>query len=261
MTDGGTLQNSWLIDPDGTFEAAAPIQGALSNPIFFGGAGGAPTLWTGDRWLRWQPWSGSFGALGSLDDVAPLVTNAAISPDSGLAMWLDASSAPDLTLTALRFDTRSQYSMLGEPLLVGDTSNTAPDRLVAPDVIAFDAVLGLTLSPGATVFVTDRTYADVVVDLDMPTGAATLVVLRDELGRELVVGGEACPGPPAAGAATSIRVERNGTEVVWGVPNGPSGTCPEGVGQNARLSLGVRGAVGVLRTSVRNLRVTRTGTP
>jgi hypothetical protein len=260
MADGATIRNSWLIDPDGTFEAAAPIQGTLTNPIFFGGAGGAPALWTGDRWLRWQPWSGSFGALGSLDDVAAQVTNATISPDSGLAMWLDASSA-DVTLTALRFDTRSPYSTLDEPLLVGDTSNTAPDRLVAPDVIAFDAALGLTLSPGATVFVTDRTYADVVVDLDTPTGATILVVLRDELGRELVVGGEACPGPPPASAATSIRVERNGTEVVWSVPSGPSGICPEGVGQDARLSLGVRGAVGVSPTTVRNLRVTRTGTP
>jgi hypothetical protein len=261
MTDGAMLQNTWLIDPDGTFEAAAPIQGTLTNPMLFGGAGGAPALWTGDRWLRWQPWSGSFGALGSLDDVAVQVTNAAISPDSGLAMWLDASSGPDPTLTALRFDTRSQYSTLDEPLLVGDTSNTAPDRLVVPDVIAFDAALGLTLSPGATVFVTDRTYVDVVVDLDMPTGATTLVVLRDELGRELVVGGQACPGPPAAGAATSLRVERNGTEVLWSVPSGPSGTCPEGVEQDARLSLGVRGAIGMLPTTVRNLRVTRTGTP
>ena len=63
-----SFQNTWLIDPDGVFEPTTPIAGAVAQPVLFGGAGGAPVLWTGDRWLRWAPWTGSFEALDVLDD-------------------------------------------------------------------------------------------------------------------------------------------------------------------------------------------------
>jgi hypothetical protein len=259
-TAGPTFQNTWLIDPDGTFEAATPVAGALAHPVLFGAAAGAPAMWTGDRWLRWQPWLGSFGALGSLDDVPAQVGEATVSPDSGLAMWLDASNG-SATLTALRFDTRGAYSTLAGPLLVADTTNTAPDRLAVLPAIAFDPSHGLALAPGATTLVTDRTYADVAVDLDLPTGTTTLVVLRDELGRESVVGDGACPLPLRAGEASSIHVARTGASVQWSVPSGASGVCPGVVDPTARLSVGLRGAAGSAPSVARNLRVTRLDDP
>jgi hypothetical protein len=259
-TAGAALQNTWLIDPDGTFEAATPVAGTLTHPVLFGGAAGAPAMWTGDRWLRWQPWLGSFGALGSLDDVPAQVSDATVSPDSGLAMWLDTSNAT-ATLTALRFDTHGAYSTLEGPLLVDDTTNTSPDRLAVSPAIAFDPSHGLTLAPGATTIVTDRTYADVAVDLDLPTGATTLVVLRDETGRESVVGGDTCPLATRAGAASSIHVARTGASVQWSVPSGASGVCPGGVAPSARLSVGLRGAAGSAPSVARNLRVTRLDGP
>jgi hypothetical protein len=259
-TAGASLQNTWLIDPDGTFEAATSVAGTLTHPVLFGGAAGAPAMWTGDRWLRWQPWLGSFGALGALDDVPAQVSDAVVSPDSGLAMWLDTSNAT-ATVTALRFDTRGTYSTLEGPLLVDDTTNTSPDRLAVSPAIAFDTSHGLTLAPGATTIVTDRTYADVAVDLDLPTGATTLVVLRDESGRESVVGGDTCPLATPAGAASSIHVARTGASVQWSVSSGASGVCPDGVAPNARLSVGLRGAAGSAPSVARNLRVTRLDGP
>jgi hypothetical protein len=256
------FQNVWVIDADGAFEAATPIAGSLSQPALFGTAGGAPALWTGGatgRWLRWQPWSGSFGALDVLDERPAQIGTATASPDSGLALWFDATAK---RVTGLRFDVRGDYSGLTGPLLVADPSDTAPDRLVASGVIMFDPMMGLELTPGASAFVTDRTYADVDVTVDAPTGEPALVVLRDTLGNELEIGGAACPGPIVSGSsASSLAVHRSGATVTWSVSGGASHACSAGVGPDARLSVGVRGASDLGRSVARNLRVTRVGQP
>jgi len=271
------FQNTWLVGPDASMDAATPIEGALTEPKFFGGAGGSPALWTGDRWLRWQPWSNSFGALGSLDATPAQVSNAFTSPDSGFAMWLDTSNPSGPVVTGLRFDTRGEYSTLDGPLLLTDTENVAPDRLVDSSTLTFDPTQGLTLAPGASVFVTDRTYADVAITVDMPGVTPSLVVLRDQAGNELVIGGVQpapsgpcpvssgwCAGPPE-GATSSLQVERSGGSVTWSVPNGPSGSCTAGVDASARLSIGLRGASGPASTAApsvaRNLNITRLGAP
>jgi hypothetical protein len=251
------FQNTWVIDADCAVEPAAPVEGALTQPALFGAAGGAPALWTGDRWLRWEPWSGAFVALGALDDVPARIGNAKTSPDPGLALWLDAAN---MRVTALRFDERGEYSTVPASMLVADASETAPDRLAASGVVAFDSSLGgLVLAPGASAFVTDRAYADVAVDVEAPTGEPALVVLRDEAGRELEVGGASCPGSVAPGAA-SIHVERRGGTVAWSVAGGPSGTCATGVAVGARLALGLRGASGS-GSVARDLRVVRLRAP
>jgi hypothetical protein len=249
------FQNVWVIDADGAIEAATPIAGSLSQPVLFGGAGGAPVLWTGDRWLRWQPWSGAFGALGALDDTPAHVGDATTSPDGGLALWLDAGK-----LTALRFDVRGEYSPLPGPLAVTDAGDMAPDRLAASGAVAFDPALGLVMAPGASAFVTDRTYADVTLDVDAPTGEPALVVLRDGLGGELEIGGVACPVSVAPGPS-SLDVRRTGATVTWTLSSGASGACSGALPRGARVSVGVRGKAGASRSVVRNLRVARQGAP
>jgi hypothetical protein len=109
--------------------------------------------------------------------------------------------------------------------------------------------------------VTDRTYADVSIDLDAPTGEPALVVLRDEQGKELEVGGAACPGPFLSAHAASLHVERTGPAVTWSVPGGPAGSCATGVRGDARVSVGVRGPASVAESIVRNLRVVRLSSP
>jgi hypothetical protein len=250
--------NAWVIGADCVVEPAAPIAGTLTQPVLFGGAGGAPILWTGDRWLQWSPWSGAFVALAVLDDVPAHVGDASTSADPGLAVWLDAGTS---TVTALRFDARGAYSTLPSSILVTDATETAPDRLVAAGVVSFDASLGaLVLAPGASAFVTDRTYADVAIDVTAPTGEPAVIVLRDELGAELEVGGVSCLGTDAGGAA-STHVERRGGVVSWSLAGGASGTCGSGVAPSARLSVGFRGAMSSTRSVVRDVLIRRLGAP
>jgi hypothetical protein len=249
-----SYQNVWVIDADGSFEAATPIPGSLTQPILFGGAGGAPVLWTGDRWLRWQPWSGSFGAFLSLDAAPPKVRAPGISPDPGVAVWPDATTS---ALTLMRFDTRGAYSTLSGPLLVTDASDMAPDALAGPSGASFDPTLGLVLPPNRSAFVTDRTYADVSIDVDAPTGEPALVVLRDESGNELEVGGATCPAPSSGGAASSMHVERHSSTVSWSWSSGGTGTCAWATQPDGRITVGVRSGSTVARSVVNNLRIER----
>jgi hypothetical protein len=256
-----SFDNVWRVDADGALEPAQSIEGALTQPVLFGGAAGAPLLWTGDRWLRWQPWQGSFGEANTLDTTAASIGNVVASPDSGLAFWLDAG---DLALTALRFDTQGEYSTLSGPLLAGDDTDTAPDRLASAGVVTFDPSTGVTLAAGASVFVTDRTYADVTIDVDQPTGEPVLVVLRDPTGTELEVGGATCPGAlsgTTAGQASTLHVQRTGATVTWSVGSGAPATCATGVMADARLSIGVRGPEGATEAVASNLVIARSAGP
>jgi hypothetical protein len=251
-----SFQNVWVIAATGALEVAAPVGGMLSNPVLFGGAEGEPVLWTGDRWLRWQPYAGSFTPLGVLDDVPAMVGVAGGAPDPGLALWLDAAHS---ALTLLRFDTRGVYSALPGPLLVTGPDETAPDRL---DGVAWNVDLGLVLdagSPGAAAFVTDRTYGDVAIDVTAPTGEPALVALRDDAGNELDVGGPACPAAwEGSQRGSALHVERRGTAVVYSLDAGVSAGCAAPFGGDARVSVGLRGRTSA-RSVATNLVVTRLG--
>jgi hypothetical protein len=257
------FQSVWIVGADGVLTPATPVAGLLGQPFLFGAAGGAPVLFApagsgnSGRWLRWQPYGGAFGVLGV--DIAANVGDATASPDPGLALWLDPVAGG---LAGMRFDPAGEYSTLEGPLLLKDTVNTAPDRLASAGVATFDPAVGLSLSPGASAFVTDRTYADMTVDVDAPTGEPALVVLRDELGNELEVGGRACPQALApAGPASSLHLARKGASVAWAIAAGASGACAGGVREAARLSVGVRAPASVARSVARNLRIVRLVAP
>jgi hypothetical protein len=224
--------------------------------VLFGGAGGAPVLWTGDRWLQWQPYAGTFGPIAVIDDVPAVIGDATCTPDPGLAMWLDPKQQQ---LTLLRFDTRNAYTSLPGPLLLTGPEETSPDQ---PTAVTWDINTGLTLqqgTPGAAAFVTDRTYADVDVSVDVNQGQA-FVALRDALGVEVDVPGETCtPAGPAAGPY-ALQVQRRGGSVTWGLNGAPAGTCQPLVNGDARVSVGVR-AGGSMPGVVTNLIVSRVGTP
>jgi hypothetical protein len=251
------FDNVWVIDADGALEAAAPLPG-VTAPVLFDGAGGAPVLWTGSpggRWLRWQPWQGAFGPLEVLDPAPADVSPSYASADPGLALWVDGATS---ALTLLRYDTRGPYSTLQGPLLSTAADDVAPDRLARPGIASFDPAIGLTLGPGASAFVTDRTYADVSVTVDAPTGKPAKVVLRDEQGVELEVGGGGCPQAlAAAGGASTLTVQRTAASVTWSLSTGASGTCPAGVATGARLSIGLRAPDDVTESVARDLVVHR----
>ena len=255
-TDSG-IQNVWRVDADRALESATPIAGTLTQPVLFGAAQGAPLLWTGDRWLRWQPWQGAFGDADVLDATPARVGETVASPDPGLAFWLDAT---DLALTALRFDTQGEYSSLPGPLLVADDANTTPDRLPGPGVITFDPSTGVTLAAGASVFVTDRTYADVAIDVDQPTGEPVVLVLRDQTGLELEVGGETCPGALLESTLrhpSTLHVQRTGTAVAWNLAGKPPVQCATRLAEGARVSIGLRGPANATEAIATNLQIAR----
>jgi hypothetical protein len=254
------FQNVWIIDASGVLEPAVPLATNPTAPVLFGGAGGAPVLYTGSAWLRWEPYLGAFGEFGELDNGLPSISaTARCSPDPGLGMWLDESQQQ---LFALRFDTSNEYSTVVGPLLATDTSDTSPDTAPSGSV-TFDPQTGLTLAPAAGVFVTDRTYADVAIDLDAPTPQAAFVEIRDDAGDVLDVGSDVCPGAVAVEggpASSSVHVERHGSQVTWSLAGGGgSGTCTFPGGETVRVSVGVRGTS--VQSVAQNLVVQRLGEP
>jgi hypothetical protein len=248
----------WQVSADGQPQRAPSVAcSAAPQPVFFGGASGAPVLWTGQEWLRWQPWRGTFGALNVLGET-PTIADATCAADPGMAMWLHLEpSGSDGSLTALRFDTSNVYSPLAETL-VTDASSLAPDRLPLAGVVSFDTQSpegALDLGPGASAFVTDRTYDDVAVDVTLPASTAPFVVLRDAMGNETEVGDLQCPADLAG--PSQVHVERHGATVSWSTGAGSSGACTAGFDPSARVAVGLRGPPGTATSKARALRVTR----
>ena len=54
------FQNVWVISASGDVDHATAIVGSLTDAVLFDGTEQEPVLWTGDRWLVWQPWQGVF---------------------------------------------------------------------------------------------------------------------------------------------------------------------------------------------------------
>ncbi len=279
-TDAIGFKNVWIIRADGGLEDAEPVVG-LTAARLFPGTEGAPVLFTGDRWLQWRPWVGSFGALsralsndGPDSDLIAASSGGALTTDNGLALWV-ASNAGDARLAGFRFATRGPFvafpSALASPVTVDVATGTplylSPDRLVTSSTtsLRFDPRTGLVLAPEAGVFVTDATFAGVSIALDVPTGEPPLVVLRDDAGNEAVVGGVACPFPAGAfttGTSSSLRVTRLAETVTVRVAGGADVVCAASVppfGALARVQLGLRGASAQARSVAANVKITRTG--
>ena len=166
----------YVISADGTLEPALPIDpSALDRVRLFPGTDGAPVLWTGQRWLRWQPWFGAFQPIADAPTRGPRGT-AIASGDPGLALWLDDRADTDesvmlegqLYVRGYRFATRSRFGTVRNPLLVDGPTGLAPDRVVGTpgSSIRFVDGRGLELGPGASAFVTDVTFKNVSVVID-----------------------------------------------------------------------------------------------
>lgn len=252
--DTPDFKTVWVISAEGTLEPGVPVDPKeIAVVRLFPGAEGAPVLWTGRRWLRWQPWFGAFQPIAAADERGP-ASAAIASGDSGLALWL--SEEPGMFVRGFRFATRTRFAGVPKPLLADGPGQLAPDRLAGlpGSSIRWSQDRGLELGPGASAFLTDVTFADFRVEVDV-TSSAPVVVLRQEDGRELDVGGAACAAAQAA--ARKLVVERTGRRVdVW-VDEAARRTCPTELdAADVRVSIGLRGGQGVI-SGARNLRVTR----
>lgn len=243
--DPATFQNVTVLTANKTLLEPSRVQGALTDPRLFHGAGGTPVLWTGDRWLAWDPWTESFGPLAdSLGDVGPDHDAPISSPDPGLLLWV----RDDGDVVGRRFSTREPFTSELSPLLTHDTSHLAPDSPFGP--AAFDVDKGLALAPGVAAFVTDARFLDVSLDVDVTEGVP-IVVLRNDAGIEVELGGGACPWPAVTLPAT-FHVEHRQGQLSYGSASARA-SCTSPFALNDRFAVGLRGGP----AHAKNLRVSR----
>jgi hypothetical protein len=250
INDSGFL-TTWIITADGALEPGQPIPGLKNSALaMFRGTGGAPMLFTGAHWLRYEPWFGAFTAAESAPDDGPPLTPSsprsitiasATSPDPGLVLWLDdvgsgGNAGP--AIIGYRFGTEHAFADVPSPLLATGPSYFALDR--APtDGTRYDSTADvLKLEAGATAMVTDATFAAFALEVRSSLGFMPLVVLRDDNGNELEVGGASC----SLLGGSKVNVERHGTNVTASVDDGTPKTCETKVDATARLHVGLRGS-------------------
>jgi hypothetical protein len=258
LEGGGALvvensaQSSWIIGAAGDIQQTQAMLGMLSNPVLFGGAGGAPVLWTGDHFLRWQPWSATWGEFVTLDGATPSVQGTIVSPDPGLGIWFDANQKQ---LVALRFDTHNTYSELGPGGSVDLGNDMSPDELPSQTVVDLSTEGNITVTSEANAFVTDRTYADVTVHVTSSKSPGACVVLRTTSGQLMTL-----PDPKYTPGQT-LDVQRSGANLSFSIDGHPyvqSGTV---IAVGARVAVGVRGFSETSPAVVTSMRITRPGTP
>lgn len=255
----------WIISADGTLAPATEIDPqALTTVRLFRGSDGAPIVWTGHRWMRWTPWSGEFRTIDGAPNEGP-VLDAIGSGDAGLALWVEerAAEGGSFAVTGFRFAARTPFDSVQNPLISAASfaspaiAQLAPDRLVGEGESAIRVEAngrGLVLDPGASAFVTDVTFADFTLDVEV-TASAPVVVVRDDRGAELEVGGASCAF--AQSAMHSLAVVRKGRHVTVSADGAPARECPTLLTDGVRVSLGLRGAQSVNVSAARNLVIHR----
>lgn len=246
VTDSN-FQTTWLISGEGALEPGEPIPGLKNSPLaLFRGTAGSPMLYTGAHWLRYEPWFGAFLTVDQApSDGPPLglgpsadtpLAAVGVSPDAGLAMWLGNGGDARPHLFGYRFGTMHPFADIPKTLLTQNASYFAPDRAPS-DISRFDPAAGLKLATGATAMLTDVTFAAFSLDLSSPSGAAPLVLLRDDAGSEVEIGGAACP----LLVGSRIHVERHGEQITTSVDQSAPKVCPVKLDPKVRVHVGVRG--------------------
>jgi len=260
LEGGGALvvetsrRSTWIIGAAGgsTIQQVGTRFGMLSNPVLFGGAGGAPVLWTGDHLVRWQPWVPDWGAFALLDGATPSVQGTIVSPDPGLGIWFDPSQRQ---LVALRFDTTNAYSELMPGGSVDLVNDTAPDEVPSQTLVSADSD-ALTVNSEANAFVTDRTYEDVTVHVTSSQSAPGACVVLRTAGPEPLT----LPDQGIKPGAT-LDVIRSGSTVTFSVDGKPFVTSTTTIAVGTRVTVGVRGFSESSPSMVTGIRITRPGTP
>jgi hypothetical protein len=261
LEGGGALvvenraRSTWIIGALGAIQQTGATLGPLTNPVLFGGAGGAPILWTGDRFLRWQPWAMTWGPFVTLGGPTPNIQGGVVSPDPGLGIWFDPNAKQ---LLAMRFDKHNAYSELfpgGSVGLADLATVTSPDELPTRSVVSFDPDQGLSVTSVGQAFVTDRTYADVTVHVTSASMPGACVVLRGTAGEPVILPDDgSTPG-------LTLDVQRIGENVSFSNNGGPFKASNSVIVVGTRVTVGVRGTSDTSPAIVTGLRITRPGAP
>ena len=246
----------WWIANDGALEALpslSPQQRGTKRLRLVAASDGAPWLWNGDAWFRFDPWQNVFFTPDAVPDDGPgddLPDPVPVDP--GLFVWLSREGTADpaqrkAILRGFRHGVRGPYAH--DPDFLGaDPRHLAPSRPPHRDGDVWADAEGLHLSEWAGVVVTDTTYGNVVISGETMGPALPTVQLGT-----LTVGvpsPEPCPWP---GLGTKFNVARGGSTVLVAVDGGPSKSCS---GPSGRVSIGLHG-LGAETVTLKRLAVAR----
>jgi hypothetical protein len=249
---GAPANGVWWIDEGGAVEklpSLTPQQRGTKRVRLVAAGDGAPWLWNGDAWFRFDPWRSVFVTPDAAPDDGPdddLPPPVAVDP--GLFVWLSREGTVDrkAILRGFRHGVRGPYTH-DPDFLFADPRHIAPSRPPHPDGELWSDAEGLHLSETASVVITDTTYGNFV----MSGEAAGPSLPAVELGAFTV--GPAAPCPwPAAG--TKFTVTRSGRSVLVAVDDAAPKSC---TGPDGRVTIGLRGLVGRAMVTVKRLAVER----
>ena len=212
---------------------------------------GAPWLWNGNAWLRFDPWQNSFFSPDAApedgpDDDLP----APVAVDPGLFVWLARTITPDTleektALRGFRHGVRGPYTH-DPDFLLADPRHMSPSHPPRTDGHLWADAEGLHLSESAGVVMTDTTYGNVVVSGE--TSGSSLPTL--ELGGWAIGPPGPCPWPRTG---TKFTVTRAGRTLLVAVDGEAPKDCP---GPDGRVTVGLRG-LGPGTVTVKQLTVGR----
>jgi hypothetical protein len=228
------------IDNDGTVQtlrALTPQQRGSKRLRLVAAGDGAPWLWNGAAWFRFDPWQSTFVRADDAPDDGPDDDlPAPLSVDPGLFVWLSragvASGGKGAVLRGFRHDVRGPYTH-DPDFLLADPRHIAPSRPPLAEGALWSDADGLHLSKSAGVVIADTTYGNFVMSGE--TRDSSLPALA--LGTWTI--GAAAPGAclwPSAG--TRFTVTRSGRTVLVQVGDLAPASC---TGPDGRVTIGLRG--------------------
>jgi hypothetical protein len=259
-----TVGDVWWITDDGALEelpALTADQVGAGKLRLVPGSNGAPWLWNGAGWFRFDPWQKKFIKPNVTPSDGPDVDLPAVAIDPGLFVWLerdtDADSGSRVTrVRGFRHDVRGPLARDTPFLFAADHEHVVPDRPPGTDVIIDND--GLHLANGGSIVIADSTYADAVI-----TGKTRSTALPGvKLGADYVVGSADCVWPSVAasdaGDERSFEIHRTGTQLEVRVTGSANvQTC---AGPAGRISVGLT-SFGSFPIVVSDLSVTREAGP
>ena len=200
---------------------------------------GAPWLWNGDAWFRFDPWQNAFVAPddapddGPDDDLPP-----PLAVDPGLFVWLsrrgNEPGATSATLRGFRHGMRGPYTH-DPDFLLADPSHLAPSRPPRVDGELWADTEGLHLAESAHVVIADATFGNVVV-----SGEASGALPAVELGA-WTIGPSSAAGCPWPAGGPRFTVTRSGRTVLVKVDDGTNEKATSCTGPEGRVTVGLHG--------------------
>jgi hypothetical protein len=249
---GAPANGVFWIDNAGAIEklvSLTPQQRGTKRVRLVAAGDGAPWLWNGDIWLRFDPWQSAF----FLPDAAPengpdddLPAPAAVDP--GLFVWLSRtrSGEPEekTGLFGFRHGMRGPYTH-DPDFLLADPRHLAPSRPPRADAEVWADARGLHLSQSSGVVITDTSYGNVVVSGEAPGSSLPTLTLG-----QLAIGPEPCPWP---GTGSKFTVTRAGRTVLVAIDDEAPKSC---AGPDGRVTIGL-GGLGPEPVTVKQITVGR----